>query len=151
MNILFVCAGNIGRSPLAKAILQKKYKETGINAEVDSAGFEPININEAPDKRILEYGKEAGLVFNDKARIFQKADFVKFDKIYVMDTTSYRDVRELAKNQKQRQQVDYLMNLLEPDKNKTVPDPITSWKIDLKEVYELLDKATDVIVNNAKR
>ncbi|PLX00332.1 MAG: protein-tyrosine-phosphatase [Marinilabiliales bacterium] len=150
MNILFVCTGNIGRSPLAKAILQKKYKENGINAEVDSAGFETLYINELPDKRILEFGKEVGLEINNKARIFQKEDFLKFDKIYVMDTKAYRDVKELAKGKEQLQQIDYLMNLVEPGKNKTVPDPITSWQIDIKTVYDYLDKATDVIVKNAK-
>lgn len=151
MNILFVCAGNIGRSPLAKALLQKKYKENGINAEVDSAGFETLYINEGPNKRILEFGKEVGLVFKDEVRIFQKEDFEKFDKIYVMDTKAYRDVKELAKGKEQKQQIDYLMNLVEPGKNKTVPDPITSWQIDIKTVYEYLDKATDVIVDNAKK
>ncbi|MCB2207640.1 MAG: low molecular weight phosphotyrosine protein phosphatase [Bacteroidetes bacterium] len=151
MNILFVCTGNIGRSPLAKAILQKKYKENGISAEVDSAGFETLYINELPDKRILEFGKKVGLEINDKARIFLKEDFHKFDKIYVMDTKAFRDVKELAKDKEQIKQIDYLMNLVEPGKNKTVPDPITSWQIDIKTVYDYLDKATDVIVENAKK
>jgi protein-tyrosine phosphatase len=151
MNILFVCSGNIGRSPLAKAILQKKYKENGINAEVDSAGFETLYINEVPDKRILEFGKGVGLDIHDKARIFLKEDFKKFDKIYVMDTKAFRDVKELAKDKEQIKQIDYLMNLVEPGKNKTVPDPITSWQIDIKTVYNYLDKATDVIVENAKK
>ncbi len=68
-----------------------------------------------------------------------------------MDTKAYRDVKELAKGKEQKQQIDYLMNLVEPGKNKTVPDPITSWQIDIKTVYEYLDKATDVIVDNAKK
>ncbi len=151
MNILFVCTGNIGRSPLAKALLQKKYKENGINSEVDSAGFETLYINEGPNKKILELTRQIGLEFNDKARIFLKEDFNTYDKIYVMDTKAFRDVKELAKGKEQIQQIDYLMNLVEPGKNKTVPDPITSWQIDIQTVYEYLDKATDVIVENAKK
>jgi protein-tyrosine phosphatase len=151
MNILFVCTGNIGRSPLAKALLQKKYKENGINSEVDSAGFETLYINEGPNKKILEFAQKIGLEINDKARIFLKEDFNTYDKIYVMDTKAFRDVKELAKGKEQIQQIDYLMNLVEPGKNKTVPDPITSWQIDIQTVYEYLDKATDVIVENAKK
>lgn len=151
MNILFVCTGNIGRSPLAKALLQKKYKENGITAQVDSAGFETLYINEEPHKRILEFAESIGLEINNKARIFLKEDFNTYDKIYVMDTKAFRDVKELAKGKEQIQQIDYLMNLLEPGKNQTVPDPITSWQIDIQTVYDYLDKATDVIVENAKK
>lgn len=151
MNILFVCAGNIGRSPLAKAILRKKYEEEGIVGIVDSAGFETLYINEKPDKRILDFGEKIGLEINDTARIFRKDDFKTFDRIYVMDTKTYRDVKDLAGNEEQIAKVDYLMNLIEPGKNKIVPDPITSWQIDIQEVYTILDKATDVIVANARK
>lgn len=151
MNILFTCTGNIGRSPLAKAILKKKYSEKGISAEVDSAGFETLYINEKPDKRILEFGEKIGLEIDDKARIFQKNDFNKFDKIYVMDTKTFRDVEELADTDEQIAKIDYLMNLVEPGKNKIVPDPITSWEINIQTVYNILDKATDIIVENARK
>jgi len=151
MNILFVCAGNIGRSPLAKAILKKKFKDEGISAEVDSAGFETLYINERPDKRILDFCEKIGLEITDRARIFRKEDFKNFDKIYVMDTRTYRDVKELARNDEQLAKIDYLMNLIEPGKNKIVPDPITSWQIDIEEVYNILDKATDVIVAIARK
>lgn len=151
MNILFTCTGNIGRSPLAKAILKKKYSEKGIASEVDSAGFETLYINEKPDKRILEFGEKIGLEIDDKARIFQKNDFNKFDKIYVMDTKTFRDVEELADTDEQIAKIDYLMNLVEPGKNKIVPDPITSWEINIQTVYNILDKATDIIVENARK
>jgi hypothetical protein len=68
-----------------------------------------------------------------------------------MDTKTFRDVKELARNDEQIAKIDYLMNLVEPGKNKIVPDPITSWQINIQSVYEILDKATDVIVENAKK
>jgi len=151
MNVLFICMGNIGRSPLAKSLLQKKYKEHAIKAEVDSAGFEAFNINDAPDYRIKELGVKHGVKVTGEARIFVKKDFDKFDYIYVMDTRTYRDVKELAKNEDQLNKIDYLMNLIEPGKNKIVPDPINSWNIDLETVFDYLDKATDKIVENALR
>ena len=151
MNVLFICMGNIGRSPLAKSLLQKKYKEHAIKAEVDSAGFEAFNINEAPDYRIKEFGEKHGVKVTGEARIFVKKDFDKFDYIYVMDTRTYRDVKELAKNEDQLNKIDYLMNLIEPGKNKIVPDPINAWNIDLETVFDYLDKATDKIVENALR
>ena len=151
MNVLFVCMGNIGRSPLAKSLLQKKYKENAILAEVDSAGFEAYNINEKPDYRIKELGKKHGVEVTGEARIFVKKDFDKFDHIYVMDTKTYRDVKELAKNEDQLNKIDYIMNLVEPGKNKIVPDPIYAWNVDPETVFDYLDKATDKIVENTMR
>lgn len=149
MNVLFVCAGNIGRSPLAKALLLKKYKENGIRAEVDSAGFEAFYINEEPDQRIKELGKKHGVEVTGKARLFVKDDFDKFDHIYVMDTKTYREVKDLARNEEQLKKIDYLMNLVEPGKNEVVPCIFDSWKVDPENVYDMLDKATDKLVEKA--
>ena len=86
------------------------------------------------------------LILDSRARIFLKSDFDDFNKIYVMDTHEYRDVIDLARNKQDRAKVDYLMNVLEPGKNKTIQDPFASSESDLKTVYKLLDKATDEIV-----
>lgn len=150
MNILFVCMGNICRSPLAKAMLKKKFEENGIDGIVDSAGFEAYYINEEPHPKIKELGKKYGLEVTGKARIFVKEDFDKFDHIYVMDTKTYRDVKELVKNEQQLKKVDYLMNVVEPGKNKIVPEILESWKVDPDSVFGMLDKATDIIVKEAK-
>ena len=68
-----------------------------------------------------------------------------------MDTKTFRDVNELAANDEQIAKIDYLMNLVEPGKNKIVPDPITSWEINIQTVYDILDKATDIIVENTRK
>lgn len=150
MNILFVCMGNIYRSPLAEALLRKKYSENNISGEVSSAGFESFFINEPPDLRIREIAEKNGLILSGRARIFLKSDFDRFDKIYVMDTQNYRDVIDLARNEKDKSKIDYMLNVLEPGKNKTMPDPWRSGIKDLDTVYLMLDKATDRIVDMAK-
>ncbi len=150
MNILFVDLGNVCRSPLAEAILKKKFRENNIEGTVDSAGFESFNINEPPDKRVIEVAQKNGYATEGKARIFLKDDFGLFDKIYVMDTKNYRDVMALAKTDDQKAKVDYLLNVLGDRKNKTVPDPYNSGIKDCEAVFQLLDAATDKIVATAK-
>ncbi len=150
MNVLFVDLGNVCRSPLAEAILRKKFKENNINGEVDSAGFESFNINEPPDKRITEIAHKYGFSMKGKARIFLKDDFNLFDKIYVMDTKNYNDVMALAKTDEKKARVDYLLNVLEDGKNETVPDPFNSGIKDYEAVFKLLEKAMDKIVALAK-
>lgn len=150
MNILFVCMGNICRSPLAKSMLKKKFKENGIEGEVDSAGFEAYYINEEPHPVIKELGKKHGFEVAGKARIFVKDDFNKFDRIYVMDTKTYRDVKYLASNEEQLNKIDYLMNVVEPGKNQIVPEILEAWDVNPEDVFKMLDEATDKIVEAAK-
>jgi len=146
MNILFICNGNVCRSPLAAALLKKKFKENNIPGDVASAGFESYNINEPPDPDTQEIAKSHDLDLENVASIFRKKDFKKFDKIYVMDTRNYRDVKDLTRNDEERAKVDYLMNVIEPGKNLILPDPYFSGNIDMEGVYDLLDKVTDKLV-----
>ncbi len=150
MNVLFVDLGNVYRSPLAEAILKKKFKENNVTGEVDSAGFESFNINEPPDERVVNTAHKYGYVTDGVARIFKKEDFKHFDKIYVMDTKNYRDVMSLAKTDEQKARVDYLLNILEIGNNTTVPDPYQTGMQDCEVIFGLLDKATDKIVELAK-
>ena len=100
--------------------------------------------------RAREIAKRYGLNLPGRARIFLKSDFDRYDKIYVMDTQNYRDVLDLARNKDDKQKIDYMLNVLEPGKNQTMPDPIKSGIYDMEYVYQLLDKATDKIVELAK-
>lgn len=149
MNVLFVCHGNICRSPLVKALLKKKYKEHGIKGKVESAGFESYFINEPPDDRVVALGEKHGLKISGNAKLFRKQDFDKYDKIYVMDTQNFRDVKDLARNQADINKIDYLMNVLEPGKNKTIGDPFMTGVEDIESVYQLMDKVTDKILKMA--
>ncbi len=150
MNVLFICMGNICRSPLAEALLKKKFSENNITGEVSSAGFESFFINEPPDSRAREVAEKHGLNLAGRARIFLKSDFDRFDKIFVMDTQNYRDVLDLARSEQDKRKIDYMLNVLEPGRNKTMPDPFRSGLKDMDSVYFLLDKATDSIVDMAK-
>jgi|GEM_PF-394741 protein-tyrosine phosphatase len=150
MNVLFVDLQNVCRSPMAEAILKKKFLDNHIVGLVDSAGFESFNINETPDPRAINTGAEHGVLVDGRSRIFVKKDFDIYDKIYVMDTQNYWDVMELARNDEDKAKVDYLLNLLEPGLNKTVPNPYNSGLADCKQIYRMLNKAADRIVENVK-
>ena len=150
MNVLFVCNENICRSPIAEALLKKKYAENNIEAIVSSAGFESFNINEPPDPKAIKLARKKNITLDSKARLFLKSDFDLFHRIYVMDTRNYRDVMDLARTEQDRAKVDYLMNVLEPGKNIVIPSPFMRSEVDLNTIFNILDRATDEIVNLAK-
>ncbi len=150
MNILFVCTGNICRSPIAEALLKKKFEENGIEGTVESAGFSPTTINEPPDHRAVKAAKKFDLELSGASRLFKKSDFKDFDFIYCMDTLNYREVIDLTKNKTEEKKVDYLMNVIEPGSNKIVPDPIHSGTVDFDDIIGLLDRITDKLVDKFK-
>jgi protein-tyrosine phosphatase len=153
MKILFVCLGNICRSPLAEGILRKKLEQEGLDGtiEVDSAGFEPFHTGDNPDPRSIAVAKKNGIDISKlTARLFRPEDFDTFDKIYVMDHNNYRDVILRARVKADQDKVDFVMNLAEPGLNKKVPDPWYGKQHDFEVTYTMLNKALDVLLRNIK-
>jgi protein-tyrosine phosphatase len=147
IKILFVCTGNICRSPLAEGILRDKLQKNKISAEVDSCGFESFHVGDPPDSRAQAVAMKRGIDLSSlRARLFTTSDFDRFDYIYAMDSTHYKNIMRLARNQADRSKVDYLLNLLYPGQYLGVQDP---WYHDMhafETVYLQLDKACDRIV-----
>jgi len=134
-------------SPLAEGILKKIYSSNDIEFLVDSAGFEAYHINEPPDPRAIKMGLEHGIDISDKrVRMFSSGDFDKFDKIYVMDTHAFRSARYFARNAEDKKKIDYLMNLLKPGKNESIPDPFFSKPESRNRIFEILEKTCQEIV-----
>ncbi|NQU33903.1 MAG: low molecular weight phosphotyrosine protein phosphatase [Bacteroidetes bacterium] len=150
MNVLFICNGNICRSPIAEALLKKKFEEHNIEGLVDSAGFSPNSINDPPDSRAIQAAKKYNLELKGYSRLFAKKDFDTFDRIYCMDTRNYQDVKYLARNKADRDKIHYIMNVIEPGSNKVLPDPIHSGTLSIDDVIEIIDNITDVIAKNIK-
>lgn len=145
VKILMVCLGNICRSPLAEGILQSKLPKD--NFIVDSAGTGGWHAGEKPDKRSIETAKNKGLdITYQRARQFKTTDFNTFDYIYVMDMSNYKNVISLAQTENQKQKVKLILNELFPNENVEVPDPYYGGQDGFEQVYEMLDRACDIIV-----
>src|SRR5207253_406313 len=98
-KILFVCLGNICRSPLAEGILRDKLKSRNVEVEIDSAGTASYHVGEPPDERAIKIAKKYGVDISKlRGRQFSAKDFDDFDLIYVMDNSNYTDVIALAKS-----------------------------------------------------
>ncbi|HEX7413846.1 MAG TPA: low molecular weight protein-tyrosine-phosphatase [Bacteroidia bacterium] len=148
-KILFVCLGNICRSPLGEGIMLHFIQEKDLHnsIKVDSAGTAGYHINEAPDHRTIANAKKNGVdISHLRARQFSADDFDAFDKIYVMDSGNYKEVLALTKNKTHKNKVDYLLNVLHPDQNKHVPDPYYGSEKDFEEVFQLVYKACKKII-----
>lgn len=152
MKILFVCLGNICRSPLAEGILSKKFEDEGIEGTIHSAGFEPYHEGQPPDPRSISTAKKHQIDIKEKrARLFEVEDFDRYDLIYVMDSMNYHDVIRLARDDQDRSKVDFLLNEVHDGTNAEVPDPYYGGADGFDKVYEMMDKACDRIMTKVKK
>ena len=151
MKILMVCLGNICRSPLVDGLLRKKVAESGLNMEVDSAGTGAHHVGEAPDRRMRATAQLKGCPIDElRSRQFVVSDFDRFDRIYVMDRSNKRNVLSLARNAEDAAKVEMMLNLSYPNQDLEVPDPYYGGEQGFYHVYDLLDEATDILLNELK-
>lgn len=147
MRILFVCLGNICRSPLAEGIFNHKANQLGLNVEADSAGFERFHRGDPADSRSVNVARAHGIDLSGHiARMFTVRDFDQYDRIYVMDSTNYNDVMGVARDSNDESKVDYIMNLMYPGENRPVPDPWYGGKEGFEKVFQMLDQACDALI-----
>lgn len=149
-SVLMVCLGNICRSPLAEGILRHKLLVEGIkDITVDSAGTSNYHVGDPPDSRTIENAKIHGIDISKlRGRQFTRTDFDRFDRIYVMDSSNYKDVITLARNNSDRQKVELLLNVKWPGKNSAVPDPYYSEGDGFENVFQLIEQACNEIVKS---
>ncbi|RNL81704.1 low molecular weight phosphotyrosine protein phosphatase [Sinomicrobium pectinilyticum] len=148
-KILMVCLGNICRSPLAEGILRSKIPD-GIIV-VDSAGTAGYHIGESPDPRSVDIARKNNIdISHQKCRKFLVSDFDDFDRIYVMDNSNYQHVVNLARNLQDKKKVDLILNLIYPGEDMDVPDPYYGGAQGFRDVFNMLDRACDVLVNELK-
>lgn len=148
MKILFVCTGNICRSPLAEGILRKKLEHRKVKYEVDSAGFESFHVGDSPDPRALKTADKHGVeISSHRARLFTSDDFLKFDRIYIMDDSHHYTIKRFTRTDEDMDKVDYLLNAVSPGKNLNVSDP---WYSDIhafEKVFHQMDEACEIIAD----
>ena len=153
INVVFVCLGNICRSPAAEGIVKKRLAEEGLDDRVfvDSAGTSSWNEGKQPDERMQAHGKKRGYNFDSIARQFRSSDFEKFDYIIVMDNNNYMNVKKLAITQEDVEKIhrmtDFSIDFADHDH---VPDPYYGGDDGFNLVMNLLEDAAKGLIKDIK-
>lgn len=138
-RILFVCAGNICRSPLAEGIFRHLVTEAGraTEFEIDSAGTGGWHQGERPDRRSIAVAAGHGIdISGQRARRIEPADFGRFDLILAMDQDNLKNLRKIAPADALDRL--HLFDALALGSNKDIPDPYYGSREDFEAVYTML-------------
>ncbi|MBR3711989.1 MAG: low molecular weight phosphotyrosine protein phosphatase [Bacteroidales bacterium] len=142
MKILFVCLGNICRSPLAEGVMKKMCAERGLDWEIDSAGLIDYHKGELPDPRMMTTAERHGYKLTHRSRPVKTADFEKFDYIIGMsdyiNTRIVRDAPHVPFHAKIKNVAEFFVETEDYDE---VPDPYCGTMRDFEIAVQLIEDA----------
>ncbi len=149
-SILFICMGNICRSPSAEAVFRYKAESQGLSLTIDSAGTVGAHAREKPDRRAQKVGVERGYSFDGiKARKVTVRDFDDFDLILAMDNANLDDLQEIAPAHLQHKAMLFL-DFAHNHEESEVPDPYYGGANGFRFVLDLVEDASDGLLAQLK-
>ncbi|BAZ94207.1 protein-tyrosine-phosphatase [Thiohalobacter thiocyanaticus] len=152
VRVLFVCMGNICRSPTAQGVFEKVVDEAGLGhrIEIHSAGTHAYHVGEPPDTRAQEAASKRGYDLSaQRARKVQVEDFIEFDYVLAMDRSNYADLQELVLpdyEQRLKLFLEFARELQDTD----VPDPYYGGRQGFERVLDLIEAASQGLLEHIR-
>ncbi len=152
-KILFVCLGNICRSPLAHYVMLDKINKKNLQDKfyVDSCGMGSWHQGELSDSRMRATAKKHGIILKHLARQFTLKDPDYFDHVYAMDLENYHAILKYTNNNENKNKVKLFRYYEDKDNSLEVPDPYYGGDSGFEKVYQIVDKNCDLILENLQK
>lgn len=146
LAILFVCLGNICRSPMAEGALRNGASKAGFDITVDSAGTADFHIGESPDPRAIATAGAHGVDISAAiGRKLSEADFYKFTHIFAFDKANLTAINARAPRQCTAM-IALLLDVLDGHRDEAVADPYYGDDTDFEECWTTINEATDALL-----
>ncbi len=150
IRVLFVCMGNICRSPMAEGVFQKLLEQSGLADQVliDSAGTHAYHVGKSPDPRAIRTASERGIDLGRlRARQVERGDFEEFDLVLVMDEHNYDTLVFTCAKQHQHK-LDYLLDYAPHLGTRNLPDPYYGGEIGFDRVMDMIEDACEGLLRH---
>ena len=144
LRILFVCMGNICRSPTAEGVFRKIVNDAGLGhcIQVESAGTHAYHANDPPDRRSQAAAERRGFSLTDiRARRVESADFERFDYIFAMDRENLAMLKAAA-GEKSEAEIHLFLEYATAGREYEVPDPYYGGTAGFERVLDLIEDAS---------
>lgn len=152
-KLVFVCLGNICRSPTAEGVFQHLVNEAGLQVyfEIDSAGTSAYHVGERADSRSRDAAQRHGVSLLSRSRKFERFDLDYFDLIIPMDTQNERDIKSLMHRDYPSEKIILLREFDELAKGDlNVPDPYYGGSDGFEQVFQMVTRSCITLLNQLK-
>ncbi|MDA3874021.1 MAG: low molecular weight phosphotyrosine protein phosphatase [Kiritimatiellae bacterium] len=147
-KILFICLGNICRSPTAEAVFRDRVEAAGLSDafEIDSAGILSVHKGSPADTRMRRHAKKRGYELTSISRPVTREDFFLFDSLIAMDRENMQDLRKLAPDDTCKTKCSLFLSNAPELGITEVPDPYYGGEAGFQEVIDLVEIAADALL-----
>mgnify|MGYP002336240484 CR=1 FL=1 len=152
MRVLFVCLGNICRSPTAEGVMRALVRDAGLDGEieVESAGTASYHVGDPPDARSVAAATDRGVALDSRARQVSEADFNGFDLLIAMDRSNCEELRALAPDDESEARV-RLLREFDPDADgPDVPDPYYGGADGFEDVLDIVERSSRALLDEIR-
>jgi len=151
-RLLFVCLGNICRSPAADGVMRDVVEKAGLSdrIEIDSAGTEGWHSGKLPDQRMRQAASTRGITLDHRARQFKAADLERFDLILAMDRDNERNIRTLDRENRHTAKIRLFCDFCTDHSEREVPDPYYGGPEGFEHVLDLIEDGCEGLLREVK-
>ncbi len=152
-KLLFVCLGNICRSPAAENIMNHLIEQNQLSKQIicDSAGTSSYHIGSPPDQRMTAAASQLGIKLRGQARQLKKSDLENFDLILAMDRVNYQEILALDPTEQYWHKVHLMCDFCSKYNTKEVPDPYYGGADGFNHVIDLLHDACNGLLQHVNQ
>jgi protein-tyrosine phosphatase len=153
LRILFVCLGNICRSPLAEGVFDHLVREAGLSKRfyIDSAGTAAYHVGDPPDHRTCAVARERGIELRSRGRQVLKADLQQFDYIIAMDSDNRAGIERLAARGTAHAEIRQLREFdAEAEGDLDVPDPYYGGARGFENVHDIVERSCRALLDHLR-
>lgn len=147
-KLVFVCLGNICRSPTGEGVFIHKVKQEKLESFffIDSSGTAAYHTGETADRRSQETANGHGIHLPSIARRFEYADLEDFDLILAMDSSNLRNIKELDRRNKFDHKIKLMREFDPTPENMDVPDPYYGGAMGFENVFQMVDRSCEALL-----